>query len=143
MIEVAKRNVETAKLGHRIRVEKGDAKDLTYRRAGFKAVISNSIIHHLPDPTRCFAGMHQICAPGGVLFVRDLLRPDDLPTLNHLVETYAAGANDHQRKMFADSLHAALALGEVRELVMRLGYDPNSVKQSSDRHWTWSVHRLR
>jgi hypothetical protein len=79
--------------------------------------------------------------PGGVLFVRDLLRPDDRDTLDRLVKTYAGEANDHQRKMFAESLHAALTLAEVREHVMRLGYGPASVTQSSDRHWTWSAHR--
>ena len=56
--------------------------------------------------------------------------------------SHAGGANDHQRKMFAESLHAALTLAEVRELVMQLGYDPNSVKQTTDRHWTWSAKRL-
>ena len=68
------------------------------------AVISNSIIHHIPDPSLCFAEMHRVCSGGGVLFVRDLLRPGDRATLAHLVNAYAAGANDHQRKMFADSL---------------------------------------
>jgi len=85
--------------------------------------------------------MHRVCARGGLVFVRDLLRPPDLATLNHLVDAYAAGANDHQRKMFSDSLHAALTLSDVRDFVMSLGYDPNTVKQSSDRHWTWCALR--
>ena len=143
MLDLAKRNVASAKLRNRIRIEKADAKGFSFRVASFGAVISNSIIHHIPDPAHCFAEMHRVCSPDGVLFVRDLLRPADFPTLQHLVKSYAGGANDHQRKMFADSLHAALTLAEVRDLVMLHGYDPNSVKQSSDRHWTWSVHRLR
>lgn len=141
MLELARRNVAKANLTGRIRIEKADAKRFVYPDARFGTVISNSIIHHIPDPTFCFAEMHRVCSLGGVLFVRDLLRPDDLPTLRHLVDTYAAGANAHQRKMFAESLHAALTLGEVRELVMNLGYDPNSVKTSSDRHWTWSARK--
>lgn len=142
MLERARLNVRNANRSEYIRIEKADAKNFAYPDQFFGTAISNSIIHHIPDPTFCFAEMHRVCAPGGVLFVRDLLRPADRSTLDSLVEMYAAGANDHQRKMFAESLHAALTLGEVRDLVMQLGYDPNSVKQSSDRHWTWSAFRV-
>jgi 2-polyprenyl-3-methyl-5-hydroxy-6-metoxy-1,4-benzoquinol methylase len=103
-------------------------------------VISNSIIHHIPEPSACFAEMHRVCHPGGILFIRDLIRPPDLATLNHLVNTYAAGANDHQRAMFAASLHAALTLDEVRELVEQLGYAWDRVQPTSDRHWTFTAH---
>lgn len=139
MLALARKNVAAAGLQDRISIEKADAKGFHFADGSFGAVISNSIIHHIPDPTFCFAEMHRVCSPGGVLFVRDLLRPPDRATLDHLVAAYAGDANDHQRKMFAESLHAALTLGEVRGLVMHLGYDPNSVKQSSDRHWTWST----
>ena len=43
--------------------------------------------------------------------------------------------------MFAESFHAALTLVEVRDLVGRLGYQPDNVQQSSDRHWTWATPR--
>ncbi|HEY2838883.1 MAG TPA: class I SAM-dependent methyltransferase [Pirellulales bacterium] len=141
MLAVARINVAAGGFDARICIEKADAKRFHFPDAHFSAVISNSIIHHIPDPSLCFAEMHRVCSGGGVLFVRDLLRPGDRATLVHLVNAYAAGANDHQRKMFADSLRAALALDEVRELVGRLGYDPATVVQSSDRHWTWSAPR--
>ena len=76
--------------------------------------------------------------PGGRIFVRDLLRPADTGTLDRLVNQYAAGANDHQRTMFADSLRAALTLAEIRLLVAGLGMNPDRVQATSDRHWTWS-----
>jgi hypothetical protein len=83
--------------------------------------------------------MVRVAIPGGRLFVRDLLRPPDEITVDALVETYAGGANDHQRKMFADSLRAALSLGEMREFIVQLGMNPGEVSQTSDRHWTWSA----
>lgn len=141
MLALARVNVERAGFADRITVEKADAKRFNYPDGHFGAVISNSIIHHIPEPMSCFAEMHRVCAGGGTLFVRDLLRPDDATTLTHLVDTYAAGANDHQRKMFAESLHAALTLDEVRELVGRLGYPPDTVQPTSDRHWTWTASR--
>lgn len=141
MLDLARKNVERAELAHRIQFAKMDAKCLLYHPGAFGAIISNSIIHHIPEPESCFAGMNQMCREGGTLFVRDLLRPADADTLNGLVNTYAAGANDHQRKMFAESLHAALTLDEVREFVGRLGYTPDTVAQTSDRHWTWTAVR--
>jgi hypothetical protein len=43
--------------------------------------------------------------------------------------------------MFADSLHAALTLDEVRDLVASLSFSPDTVQQASDRHWTWCAFR--
>lgn len=141
MLALARGNVERSGLADRIRLVKMDAKGIYYHPGAFPAVVSNSIIHHIPEPFACLTGMHRACAPGGTLFVRDLMRPPDLATLNHLVDTYAAGANDHQRAMFAASLHAALTLDEVRELVGRLGYPPEAVEATSDRHWTFTAAR--
>jgi ubiquinone/menaquinone biosynthesis C-methylase UbiE len=137
MLRVARGNVVGAGLAERIHLERCDAKRLPFRDGAFAAVISNSIAHHIPDPRAVLAEMVRVRAPGGLLFVRDLLRPDDEATLRRLVDRYAVGANDHQRQMFTDSLHAALTLAEVRGLVAGLGFDPAGVRQTSDRHWTW------
>lgn len=142
MIVLARTNVDRAGFGSRIEVERADAKGFRYPDEHFPAVISNSIIHHIPDPTTCFAEMQRVCAVEGLLFVRDLLRPDDHRELESLVATYAAECNAHQRKLFSDSLHAALTLEEVRELVARLGYPASTVMQSSDRHWTFAASRV-
>jgi ubiquinone/menaquinone biosynthesis C-methylase UbiE len=104
----------------------------------FGAVISNSIVHHIAEPAVVLAEMTRVLAPGGWLFVRDLLRPADEETLRALVDRHAAGANDHQRQMFADSLHAALTLDEIRALVVQSGLDPREARQTTDRHWTWA-----
>ena len=141
MLALASANVERARLGKRVRVEKADAKRFDYPEEHFGDVISNSIIHHIPEPFACFAEMHRVCAEEGTLFVRDLLRPPDLTTLTRLVDSYAAGANDHQRAMFTASLHAALTLDEVRAMVGRLGYAPGTVQQTTDRHWTFTAYR--
>jgi ubiquinone/menaquinone biosynthesis C-methylase UbiE len=137
MLELARTNIDRAGLASRIQVTRMDAKWIYYHPGAFGAVISNSIIHHIPEPAICFEQMHLACRSGGVLFVRDLLRPVDDATLNKLVDTYLAGANEHQRQLFADSLHAALTLDEVREMVGGLGYAPETASQTSDRHWTW------
>ena len=141
MLRVGRDNVRRAGLEGRIRLERCDAKGLPHADGSFGAVLSNSIVHHIPQPRAVLAEMVRVLAPGGVLFVRDLLRPDDEAALGRLVDLHAAGANDHQRQMFADSLRAALSLDEVRALVAGLGYDPAGVRQTTDRHWTWVTSR--
>jgi ubiquinone/menaquinone biosynthesis C-methylase UbiE len=139
MLRVGRANVRRAGLEARVRLERCDAKRLPYAAGAFGAVISNSIVHHIPEPAAVLAEMVRVAAPGGLLFVRDLLRPGDEATLRRLVDLHAAGANDHQQKMFADSLHAALTLEEIRQLVHALGFDPAGVRQTTDRHWTWQA----
>jgi ubiquinone/menaquinone biosynthesis C-methylase UbiE len=139
MLAVGRDNIVRAGLAERIALQRCDAKTLPWSARSFAAVISNSIVHHIPDPGPVLAEMVRVVAPGGELFVRDLVRPADEATLQALVEQHAAGANAHQRQMFADSLHAALSLEEIRSLVAGLGYDPAAVRQTTDRHWTWAA----
>jgi ubiquinone/menaquinone biosynthesis C-methylase UbiE len=141
MLALARKNVQSAGLAARIHPEKQNARAMTYATGSFHAIISNSIVHHIPEPAQVFAEMVRVCAPGGLLFVRDLMRPPDGATLNRLVDTYAAGANNHQRKMFAESLHAALTVDEVRLIVAAFGFDPATVQATSDRHWTWTARK--
>jgi ubiquinone/menaquinone biosynthesis C-methylase UbiE len=138
MLELARYNVGST---DRIQLAKVDAKQLGYEDGMFDTVMSNSIIHHIPEPLAVLAEAVRVTKPGGLLFFRDLLRPEDMATLQQLVDTYAAGANEHQRKMFGESLHAALTLQEVRDLIQSLGFPRESVKATSDRHWTWVGHR--
>jgi ubiquinone/menaquinone biosynthesis C-methylase UbiE len=141
MLAVGRDNVRRAGLDGRLRLERWDAKEMPCGDGTFAAVISNSIVHHIPEPIAVFVEMVGVVRRGGVLFVRDLLRPDDEATLRHLVDLHAAGANTHQRKMFADSLHAALSLAEVQSLVRQLGFAADAVRQTTDRHWTWATRK--
>lgn len=141
MLSLGRRNVNRAGFGKRIRLEKTNGRHMMYADASFPAVMSNSIIHHIPKPIDCIAEMVRVCQPGGTLFVRDLLRPGGAADLERIVRTYAGAATAHQQKMFADSLHAALTLDEVREIVQQFGFAVDSVQQTSDRHWTWSARR--
>lgn len=137
MLRVGRANVRRAGLEDRLRLEHCDAKRLPYDAARFGAVMSNSIVHHIPEPGAVLAEMVRVVQPGGLLFIRDLLRPDSEDELRRLVAAYAGDATPHQRRMFADSLHAALSLAEIRGLVAALHFDPAGVRQTTDRHWTW------
>lgn len=139
MLALGRENVRGARLADRIALECVDAKRLPYADRSFAAVISNSIVHHIPEPLRVLAEMARVTAPRGLIFVRDLHRPASASEVDRLVGLHAAGANAHQRQMFSDSLRAALTLAEVREMIAMLGFDGATVKMTSDRHWTWSA----
>jgi ubiquinone/menaquinone biosynthesis C-methylase UbiE len=138
MLAVARENVRRAGFESRIKVQRVDAKRMAFADGSFPAVMSNSIIHHIPDPRTVFVEIARVAAKEAIIFVRDLLRPDSRETLEHLVATYAGDANDHQKKMFAESLHAALTVDEVKKLVAGIDFDPAGVRQTTDRHWTWA-----
>jgi SAM-dependent methyltransferase len=139
MLQIARRNIEFASFRERIKLDRVDGKQLPYADGRFDAIVSNSIVHHIPEPRAVLAEAIRVTRPGGLIFIRDLLRPDDEATIQHLVATYASDCNDHQRAMFDASLHAALNLDEIRALVTDLGFPADSVRTTSDRHWTWTA----
>jgi len=104
-------------------------------------VVSNSLIHHLPDPPAAFQELARVVAPGGLLFVRDLFRPESQSEVDWLVNTYAAGATDRQRQLLGDSLRAALTLEEVRAATRGLPFSHVTLAATSDRHWTLAAVR--
>jgi len=136
MLDIARMNVEIAGLTMRIQLDKADAKDLPYEDDSFDVVMSNSIVHHIPEPIAVLREAVRVLKPGGLLFFRDLLRPENERQLELLVQTYAGGENEHAREMFSDSLRAALNLGEVRQLAEQIGLPADCVQATSDRHWT-------
>jgi ubiquinone/menaquinone biosynthesis C-methylase UbiE len=141
MLRVARQNVRRAGLAGRIQLARVDAKRLPYTDGQLANVVSNSIVHHVPDPREVLREAWRVAAPGGLLFFRDLFRPPDDQIVRHLVDTYAAGANRHQRQMFEDSFRASLTVEEVRRLLAGLGMPSASVRATSDRHWTWVARK--
>ncbi len=140
MLKLADLNIAKSNLASSIQTQRIDAKQMPYPTGAFDAVVSNSIVHHIPEPHAVFAEMARVLQPGGLLFVRDLQRPESLADVDHFITTYAGRENAHSQQLFRDSLHAALTLEEVRDLAVAHGIPATSVVQTSDRHWTlaWS-----
>ena len=138
MLVLARKNVARAGLASRIELEKCDGKRLPFADSSFFAVMSNSIVHHVPEPRTVLEEALRVTRRGGRLFFRDLLRPETDAEVDSLVATYAAGANAHQRALFDASLRAALTLDEVRTRIDELGLCRNCVQATSDRHWTFA-----
>jgi ubiquinone/menaquinone biosynthesis C-methylase UbiE len=136
MLAIARRNVAAAGFGHRIRLVLADAKRLPFPDATFDAVLSNSIVHHIPDPVPLFAEIARVAKPGAAILLRDLRRPWDASELARIVAERAADADPRQRELFRDSLHAAFTPDEVAAMLARGGLSSLRVYTGSDRHWT-------
>jgi ubiquinone/menaquinone biosynthesis C-methylase UbiE len=139
MLRVGLENVEKESLGDRILLLRARAGDLPFRNATAGLVMSNSLIHHLPDPATAFRDICRVTAPGGLVFIRDLFRPSSEAELDGLVRTYAADASASQRQLLADSLHAALTVDEVRAMIATLPFAAPSLTTTSERHWTFAA----
>ncbi len=142
MLLLAEQNVRDAAMHGRILLEQGDAKTLPYGDGEFDIVMSNSIIHHIPEPIDCLREMIRVLRSGGLLFVRDLLRPETDAEVESLVETYAGTENEHAKQLFRQSLHAALTVDEMRQLLSDCDWPQAVVSQTTDRHWTITGFRV-
>jgi ubiquinone/menaquinone biosynthesis C-methylase UbiE len=143
MLAQAEANIAAAGLTSRIRTYHGDAKALvdSFGQGIFEGVISNTIIHHIPDPLPALDTMARLVARGGTLMVRDLARPGSVDDIRRLSRTYAAGESAGARALFEASLNAALTLEEIRSMLGDLGFALRDVVMTSDRHWTWTWRR--
>ena len=136
MLTLGERHVAEAGLAYRIALECVDAKDLPYSDQSFDGVISNSIIHHLPDPMAAFREIRRVIRPGGLILIRDLMRPDTPEAAQALVDRYAADDTPYQKKLFYDSFLAALTIPETEAMLAQTSLTDAIVVQSSDRHWS-------
>ena len=152
MLSVAEANVARASFRDRITLSFGDAKSSDVPDASFDLVICNSVIHHIPEPLSLLRTALSKTAIGGVVFIRDLERPQTEADLEGLVERYAAIDESataperlraaRQRTLFAASLRAALTLDEIRSLGAELGIPEVASTRTSDRHWTLAWTRV-
>jgi ubiquinone/menaquinone biosynthesis C-methylase UbiE len=142
MLIIGQRNVEEAGLNQRIRLERVDSKRMPYPDLEFDMIVSNSLVHHVPDPLSLFQEINRLVRPGGAILIRDLIRPENDTIVNDLVAKIGKEYDAHQQQLFRDSLNAGLTLTEVQELIDRVGLAQVNLSQSSDLHWTIERKRI-
>ena len=136
MLQIGRENVEEAGLEKQINLEFVDVKNLPYQDGQFDMVISNSLFHHLPNPLPFLQEVKRVLKPQGAILIRDLIRPPREEIMNDLVESIGTEYDEHQKRLFRDSLHAAFTLDEVQDFVQQAGLEGVTVERSSDRHWS-------
>ena len=138
MLTVGQQNVEAAGLAQRIRLEQVDSKRMAYPNLEFDMLISNSLVHHLPDPASFFGEVKRLVRPGGAILIRDLIRPESDELVNSLVDSLDADYDLKQQQLFRESLQAGLTLAEVQAAIDLVGLENVKLTQSSELHWSIS-----
>jgi ubiquinone/menaquinone biosynthesis C-methylase UbiE len=136
MLSIARARIAQHGLSRRIALQRCDAKELPFADGAFDAVLSNTILHHIPDPVAFLAEAARVCKRDGVLVIRDLYRPPTEAAAWQIVDEHAAGAPREHRQLLFDSLHAALELHEARAAARAAGLADARVEMTSDRHYT-------
>lgn len=101
----------------------------------YGVVISNSLLHHLQDPSILWSTIRDCAVNDGPVFVMDLLRPATPARAAELVALYAAGERELLRTDFFNSLCAAYRPDEVERQIRQAGLQRLTVETVSDRHW--------
>lgn len=139
MLKTAQSDAEAAGLAHRVHFRHSYLPDSELPVAQFPLIVSNSLLHHLPDPNTLWQTIARIAAPGAWVQVMDLDRPADEIACRSLVDQYAEQAPDVLRTDFFNSLKAAWTAEEVQAQIDQAGLNLD-VHRVSDRHWLACGH---
>ncbi|MBX3235683.1 MAG: class I SAM-dependent methyltransferase [Nitrospiraceae bacterium] len=102
---------------------------------GADAILSNSLLHHLPNPLQFWGRLRQWAKPGACILVMDLLRPDSPEAAQALVEQYAADEAPILKRDFYNSLLAAFTEDEVAAQLAQMNLSRLLIDVPDDRHW--------
>lgn len=114
---------------------------LPFADRGFDAVISNSLLHHLPEPAVLWRDVARLVRPGGVVHVMDLFRPRSVNEARDIVEAAAGDEDQVLRDDFFNSLLAAFTPEEVQHQLAEGGLGHLACAVVSERHLLVSGRR--
>jgi 2-polyprenyl-3-methyl-5-hydroxy-6-metoxy-1,4-benzoquinol methylase len=134
MIDLAEQAVKEAGFDGRIRLRCERFQDLSLEEPGDVA-LSNSLLHHLPNPLQFWFRLKQLVKPGSAILVMDLLRPESTEAAHDLVEQYAADASPILKRDFYNSLLAAYTEDEVAAQLAEMNLSRLLIDVPDDRHW--------
>ncbi len=99
------------------------------------AIISNSFVHHVPNPLQFWYSLKTLLKPGCPVLVMDLLRPETPEAAQAIVDEQAADEPEQLRYDFYHSLLAAFTEDEVASHLAELNLSRLMVDVPDDRHW--------
>jgi len=102
------------------------------------AAVSNSLLHHVPNPLQFWYRLRQLVKPGSPVLVMDLLRPDSPEEAQAIVDRYAAKEPEILRRDFYRSLLASFTEDEVAAQLAEMNLSRLIVDAPDDRHWVVS-----
>lgn len=134
MIKLGRAAVDEAKLSDRIRLDCERFQDFQLQEP-VDAIISNSLVHHLPNPYKFWYALKHLAKAGAPVFVMDLMRPETTEEAQALVDQYAADEPEQLRRDFYNSLLAAFTEDEVAAHLAEMNHSRMFIDVPDDRHW--------
>ena len=134
MIKVANENVTKAKLNNKISLLAGYVPGLQLPEKSFDTIISNSLLHHLPNPLVLWEEIIRLGKNNAAIFIMDLLRPSSPEAAKEIVEKYSLEEHPILKEDFYNSLLAAFSVDEVKDQLKDANLLKLNVEIISDRH---------
>ena len=134
MIQLGKQAIKQTDLSDRITLRCERYEEIAGARI-VDAAISNSLLHHLPNPLQFWQKLRQLVKPGAPVLVMDLLRPESPQAAQAIVDQYAANEPDILRRDFYNSLLAAFTEDEIGSQLARMNLTRLLIDIPDDRHW--------
>ncbi|HUO65083.1 MAG TPA: class I SAM-dependent methyltransferase [Terriglobales bacterium] len=143
MVALAREAVKAAGVEDRVHVRCARLPMLPLPLQSFDAVVSNSLVHHMPDPFVFWNEVVRLGKPGATVLIMDLFRPESPDRAREIVEQHAANDAPVLKEDFFNSLCAAFTLREVRSQIRSRGLGGLVCELASDRHWVVWGHLPR
>ena len=134
MLDYGRQAIREAGLEDRVQLHSGYLPGVTLPRSDYDTIVSNSLLHHLPDPMILWREVHRLSRPGSGVFVMDLLRPDSRRRARKLVRKYCGDEPEILQRDFYHSLLAAYRADEISDQLMEADLANLEVRIASDRH---------
>lgn len=120
MVQSARRAAKELGLDERVFFIQCNAGQIPFPDGLFDFVLSNSVLHHLTDPSKALEEMLRVAGPDGAILLRDLRRPSRLAYLWH-IKWHGRHYSGTMKKLFEDSVRAAYTPDELFDILNRSG----------------------
>lgn len=104
-----------------------EARRMPFPDRAFDLVVSNSLLHHLADPTRVLDEVARVARPDGRVLIRDLRRPPR-PLFRAWVGWHGRNYRGAMRALYEASVAAAFTPAEMERLLGRSGMSGAAVE---------------
>ena len=132
MLERARERIAAVNRG-RIRTFQGDFRTLTLPEEGYDVILAAAVLHHLRDDAdweRAFGKIYRLTAPGGSVWITDLVAHEAGPVQAMMWERYGDYLRDLGGEAYRDEVFAYIAKEDSPrpvtyqlELLRRVGFE--------------------
>lgn len=135
MLARARQRVQAESLSEQVDFELARLPDDSLTPGSYDLVISNSLLHHLPNPGDLWQAVARLGKPGAVVQIMDLQRPPTKKRASELVDEHAGEEPDVLQQDFYNSLLAAWTPDEVQAQIAAAGIGGLAIREFTSRHW--------